>query len=441
MEFNIGVSPKQKKFLDCYADEVLYGGAAGGGKSYAQLIDAFLYAMKYPNSRQLILRRTYAELEKSLIRVHLGMYPRNVYRYNDSKHTGKFVNGSVIDFGYCDKETDVYQYMSSEYDVIRFDELTHFTEDMYVYLMSRIRGANNYPKSIKCSTNPGNVGHQWVKARFIDACVDGHYEDENGTRVFIPATVQENIFLMQKDPGYIKRLQKLSEKDRKALLYGEWDIFDGQYFSEFRREIHVIRPFEIPKHWRRYFAMDYGLDMLAGYVIAVDDNNKAYVIKELYESGLIIPEAAKKVKELCEGEDIYAYFAPPDMWNKRQETGKSMAEIFYEHGITLAKANNNRVHGWMDVKSWLQPYEDEQGIKTANLLIFENCKNLIRCLPALVFDNKNPNDVAKEPHELTHAPDALRYFIAGRPLPNEKAVEVDEDVLTYDQQVTNFLNF
>jgi phage terminase large subunit len=105
--------------------------------------------------------------------------------------------------------------------------------------------------------------------------------------------------------------------------------------------------------------MDYGLDMLAGYVIAVDDHNKAYVIKELYRSGLIIPEAAKKVKELCEGEDIYAYFAPPDMWNKRQETGKSMAEIFYEHGITLAKANNNRVHGWMDMKSWLHPLRVE----------------------------------------------------------------------------------
>ena len=437
------MSEKQKMFCKSTAFETLFGGAAGGGKSFVQLMDAFIYAIKYAGSKQLILRRTFPELEKSLVRVSLELYPKDVYSYNASKHIGVFANGSIIDFGYCDKENDVYKYQSAEYDVIRFDELTHFTEYMYTYLISRVRGANPFPKHVKSSTNPGGVGHSWVKARFIDAAapMEEWETPDKTTRVFIPASVFENKPLMGKDPQYINRLMSLSEKDRKALLYGEWDIFEGQYFSEFRREIHVIRPFEIPKHWRRYFAMDYGLDMLAGYVIAVDEHNKAYVIKELYKPGLIIPEAAKKVKELCEGEDIYAYFAPPDMWNKRQETGKSMAEIFYEHGITLAKANNNRVHGWMDMKSWLQPYEDEQGIKTANLLIFENCTNLIRCLPSLVFDSKNPNDVATEPHELTHAPDALRYFIAGRPLPNEPAVIPDEDILTYDQQINNFINF
>lgn len=440
MEFKVDVSPKQKRFLDCYADEVLYGGAAGGGKSYAQLIDAFIYAMKYPKSRQLILRRTYSELEKSLIRVHLGLYPKSVYRYNDSKHIGRFRNGSVIDFGYCDRETDVYQYMSSEYDVIRFDELTHFTEDMYVYLMSRIRGANDYPKSIKCSTNPGNVGHQWVKKRFIDSCVDGRYEDENGTRVFIPATVQENIFLMRKDPDYIKRLQRLSEKDRKALLYGDWDIFDGQYFGEFNRKIHVVKPFEIPKHWKRYFAMDYGLDMLAAYVIAVDTYGRAYVIKEHCEPNLIISKAAEKIKQLCAGEDIEVFYAPPDMWNRRQDTGKSVAEIFLDNGIMLVKSENNRVHGWFNLKEYLLPFTDETGQTTANLVIFENCTELIRCLPALTYDKKNPNDVATEPHDITHSPDAIRYFVAARPTA-AYIPQTDDEELSYEAQVQNFINF
>ena len=269
---NITVSKRQAEFIKARADEVLFGGAAGGGKSHGQLIDAFLYALKYPGSKQLVLRRTFPELEKSLIRKSLELFPSGIYKYNAAKHEGKLKNGSLIDFGYCDNYNDVYKYQSAEYDVIRFDELTHFTEDMYIYLMSRVRGANDFPKQVKSSTNPGGVGHAWVKARFIDiGPPDVLHETKKGSRIFLPSKVQDNKFLMQNDPEYIKRLQNLSEKDKKALLYGDWDIFDGQYFTEFKRELHVVSPFEIPKHWRRYFALDYGLDMLAGYWIAVDE--------------------------------------------------------------------------------------------------------------------------------------------------------------------------
>lgn len=417
----------------------MFGGAAGGGKSYAQLIDSFLYAVKYPKSKQLILRRTLPELEKSLIRVSLGLFDLSVYKYNSAKHTGTFANGSIIDFGYCDRENDVYKYQSAEYDVIRFDELTHFTEDMYIYLMSRIRGVNSYPKQIKSSTNPGGVGHSWVKERFIDKCSGGIYTDENGTRQFIPARVSDNSFLMKNDRQYVNRLNRLSEKDRRALLYGDWDIFDGQYFSEFRRSIHVVKPFAVPRHWKRYFTMDYGLDMLAGYFIAVDTQGKAYVYKEIYRPNLIISAAAREI--LAAGEkDISVYYAPPDLYNRRQDTGKSVAEIFAEHGILLAKAENDRVQGWYNLKEWLMPFKDEQGCVTANLVIFENCPNLIRTLPALTFDRTNPNDVANTPHELTHAPDALRYFVAGRPTPAVAAVEDDEEN-GYDRQIENFIEY
>jgi hypothetical protein len=216
-------------FCKSTAFETLFGGAAGGGKSYVQLLDAFLYAIKYQGSKQLILRRTFPELEKSLVRVSLELYPKEVYRYNSGKHTGVFVNGSIIDFGYCDKENDVYKYQSAEYDVIRFDELTHFTEYMYTYLISRVRGANPFPKYVKSSTNPGGVGHSWVKARFIDSAppMEEWTTKDNTTRVFIPASVFENKPLMENDPAYIDRLMSLSEKDKKALLYGDWDIFDG----------------------------------------------------------------------------------------------------------------------------------------------------------------------------------------------------------------------
>ena len=269
MKIEIKLTKKQREFVAAEANEVLFGGAAGGGKSFGQLMDALLYALRYPKSKQLILRRTYPELDKSIIRVAQEVYPKEIYRYNAAKHVGVFVNGSVLDFGYCDSESDVYRYQSAEYDVIRFDELTHFTKQMYLYLMSRLRGVSGYPKQMKSSTNPGGVGHNWVKERFIDPCSPGEVlSTETGSRLFIPAKVSDNGFLMRADPMYLARLENLCDKDKRALLYGDWDIFEGQFFTEWDREIHVCKPFSLPADWRRYFVMDYGLDMLAGYLRA-----------------------------------------------------------------------------------------------------------------------------------------------------------------------------
>lgn len=419
---DIEITEKQELFINSQAFETLFGGAAGGGKSYGQVVDALLYALEYPKSKQIIFRRTFSDLERSIIRTSLEFYPKMIASYNSSKHVWRFKNGSIIDFGYIDNEKDVYQYQSAEYDVIRFDELTHFTEYMYVYMISRCRGANSYPKYMKSSTNPGGVGHSWVKDRFIDigeANTIHNIKQKDGTtssRIFIPSFVQDNLFLMTNDKDYVKRLQNLPEKEKKALLYGEWDIFDGQFFTEFKRNIHVCKPFEIPKTWRIFRTRDYGLDMCACYWIALDWNMNAYVYKELYESNLIVSEAARKINEMTT-EDIYCDYAPPDLWNRNRDTGKSTSDIFAENGQYLTKADNNRVTGWLAVHEWLKIIEDEQGQKTCKLHIFSNCVNLIRTLPAVQHDEKNPNDVANEPHELTHAPDALRYFCTMYQLP------------------------
>lgn len=424
---DIEVTKKQLQFIQADADEVLFGGAAGGGKSYGQLIDALLFALKYAGSKQLILRNTFPELQRSLVLVSVTLYPTEVASYNQSRYVWQFVNGSRIEFGYLESDKDVQKYQSAEYDVIRFDELTHFTEFQYTYMISRVRGANDFPKQVKSSTNPGNRGHAWVKARFIDPMPpETVYTDANGrTRIFIPARVQDNKFLIDADPDYIKRLDQLPEDQRRALRDGDWDTFEGQYFPEFNRDIHVIEPFEIPAHWRRYRAIDYGLDMLACYWIAVDSQNKSYVYKELYQDNLIISDAAKAILRVNGNDNIYSTFAPPDLWNRRQETGKSAADLFRENGVLLTKVSNDRVQGWYNLKEWLKPYEDEQGILTAKLVIFKNCINLIRCIPQLQHDEKNPNDVATEPHEITHAPDAIRYYCAGRPRAGEKPKKPD----------------
>lgn len=411
----ISITKKQQSFIDSQAFETLFGGAAGGGKSYGQLVDGLLYALNYPKSKQIIFRSTFADLEKSLIRTSMDLYPLSIADYNSSKHTWKFENGSIIDFGYIQYEKDVYQYQSAEYDVIRFDELTHFTEFMYTYLISRCRGANPYPKRIKSSTNPGGVGHNWVKERFIDIGMPNTIHTckldtgETTTRIFIPSLVQDNKFMLTYDPDYIKRLDALPEKERQALKYGNWDIFDGQFFSEFNRNIHVCEPFEIPKDWYIYFTMDYGLDMLAGYWIAVDYNNNAYVFREVYMPNLIVSKARDTIKELT-NENIYMHLAPPDLWNRHKETGKSTADIFAEGNIILYPTNNDRKQGWLQMKEWLKVFEDEQGCKTSKLKIFSTCKNLIRCIPQLQHDEKKIGDVANEPHEITHGPDAIRGF-------------------------------
>ncbi len=425
----LGVTPLQYRFMTTTADEVLFGGAAGGGKSQGQIRDALWFALKYPGSRQLLLRRTYPELERSLILDHLALYPAELYKYNSAAHRGRFVNGSIVEFGFCDTEKDVYKYQSAEYDVIRFDELTHFTEGMYTYLTSRVRGANPYPKQVKSTTNPGGVGHYWVKARFVDpAPPNTEFYDHDLSRIFIPALLEDNSFLAKSDPNYRKRLLALGDRDRKSLLEGRWDIEDGRYFTDWSTNLHVIKPFAVPQEWARYVTMDYGLDMLAAYVIAMEPDGRAVVMREAYVSGLIISRAAKAVLDLIGSDRPVCVLAPPDLWNRRQEMGRSAAEIFAENGLPLTKASNERISGWYDLAEWLRPRTDEFGEQRPGIRVFDNCRNLITTLPALSRSEGDPNDASTEPHELTHAPDALRYFCAGRPRPTEPIPDEDHSI-------------
>ena len=430
---------KQKEFFKAKTRFVGYGGARGGGKSWALRRKAMLLAVNYAGIRILILRRTFPQIRENHIKPMMKEL-HGLAKYRDSDKTFTFNNGSQILFGYCDSEADVLQYQGNEYDVICLDEATHFTEYQFTTLAASVRGTNSFPKRMYLTCNPGGVGHLWVKRLFIDRQYIGKERAEDYT--FIQANVYDNTALMEMDPDYVQMLENLPDGLRQAWLFGDWDVLEGRYFKDWDRALHVMEPFDIPKNWDRYFAMDYGMDMFAGYWIAMDTSGRAYVYREAYAPGLIVSEAATMVAELTpEKEEIYAYIAPPDMWNRRQETGRSVADIFAEYGIYLTQARNDRVQGWYDLAEWLRPTKDEFGNRSANLRIFSNCTNLIRSLPMLVHDQKDPNDCAKEPHEITHAPDALRYFCAGRPAGTYIPPERDDESVSYDDQWSNILTF
>ena len=275
-------------------------------------------------------------------------------------------------------------------------------------------------KQITITYNPWINSH-WTKTRYWDGeCPDN---------VFRTTTTHKcNEYLDQADHDKIEELAITNPDRYKVVGLGEYGIPGGTFFDEFRTDIHVIKPFVIPSHWNRYTTKDYGLDMLANYWIAIDTHNNAYVYKELYESDLIISAAAKRIKEVNGNDNISIKYAPPDLDNRRQETGRSAMAIFRENGESCIKASNDRVDGWLAVKEWLKVLDSKdietgEAIKTSRLKIFNNCVNLIRCLPQIQKDEKDANDCATEPHEVTHSVDALRYFCIMRQCPTIEVVK------------------
>lgn len=409
------LNERQKLFFMARRRFIGYGGARGGGKTWSVRMKAMLLASRYAGIKILIVRRSFQELRDNHI-LPLQMELRDIARWKEQEKRFIFPNGSYIRFGYCSAERDVLQYQGQEYDIIFIDEATQLTEFQFQTFKGCLRGVSGYPKRMYLTCNPGGVGHAWVKRLFIDRLYHG--DERADDYEFIQAKVTDNPVLMEKDPEYIRMLESLPYELREAWLNGSWDVFAGQYFSEWDRDVHVVAPFEPPAWWRRYVTFDYGLDMLAAYLIAVDEHDMAYVIREVYQGrdlgenarGLIVSEAAQAVLDMVGGDKVTAYLAPPDLWAARQETGRSVADIFAEHGIALTKTSNDRLDGWMAMHERLHVFEDERGLRVAKLRIFPLCTNLIRTLPQLRYDDKRVNDVATEPHELTHAADAIRGF-------------------------------
>lgn len=357
-------------------------------------------------------------------------------------------NNEVIFSGYSTDQQKKSVKAMDQVTAILVEEGEWMRYDDFIGLLHQLRGGNEEDRQLTILMNPVDPDC-FVNSMFVETLPDKViayfpnstrpkvYEKNivttfelNGETVTSTITVlvalsthHDNNYLTLEQRASIEQL-KDTDPD-KYLQLGEARFIRpaGTYFKEFSHAVHVCEPFVIPAHWHRYTTKDYGLDMLANLWIAVDTQGRAYVYKELYESDLIISQAAERIKQVNGSDRIIVKYGPPDLWNRRQETGKSAFDIFAANGEVMVKSSNDRVDGWLALKEWLRVIEskDEQTgepIKTSKLKIFSNCVNLIRTLPALQRAEHDPNDVANEPHELTHAPDALRGFAIMRQNPS-----------------------
>ncbi|HWQ57693.1 MAG TPA: phage terminase large subunit [Clostridia bacterium] len=333
-------NPRQAEFFASNARHTAYGGARGGGKSWAMRRKLVLLALSTPGLNALLLRRTLPELRENHL-IPLLRELAGVAGYNAAERVFRFPNGARLRLGYCDGANDVYQYQGQEYDVIGLEEATHFTEEQMRFLTTCNRTVKPaFRPRMYYTCNPGNVGHGWVKRLFIDR------RYENGERpkdyLFIPARVWDNKVLLAADPDYVRALESLPEDLRRAYLDGDWDVHAGQYFREFSRQRHVVSPFDIPAWWKRFRSMDWGYnDPCCVLWHAVDGDGRVYTYRELYARCLRADEVASRVVALSAGERITYTVASPDMWQKRGARlvseggfeGESIAELFAKSGV------------------------------------------------------------------------------------------------------------
>jgi hypothetical protein len=409
----------QEDFLAAGETDVLYGGAAGGGKSYAMLVDPLRYAHRSAH-RGLIIRRSMPEL-RELIDKSRELYPKAFpgCKYKEVEKLWNFPSGAKIEFGFLERDADVYRYQGQAYSWIGFDEITHLpTEFSWNYLASRLRTTDSEITCyMRCTANPGGAGATWVKKRYIDPSPPHEsFEGADGlTRKFIPARLQDNPFLAT-DGRYEKMLQALPPTQRQQLLEGNWDVAEGAAFTEFLPHLHVITPFEIPVHWERVKGIDYGYASESACIWgAVDPSDGTLIIyRELYRKGLLGTELAEMITEM-EMQDPFSVQGVLDTacWSRTGTTGPTIGETLQRAGHKLRRADKNRIQGKIQIHEYLKVMQSGR----PRIQILNTCPNLIRELQSIPLDKRNPEDV--DTHAPDHAYDALRYLIMSRPRIND----------------------
>lgn len=453
---------KQQIAHDCPADEILYGGAAGGGKTAWLLNEAIAVCREEPGASCILFRRTFPELGK-IVRDSRVQILKNEAELKQKDYLWTFhnvgANGkpSILRFGHLNEYDDIHKYQGDEFDWIGFDEGTHFIPDMgdrvgqITYLISRNRTTlpDGWPR-IRIASNPGNIGHKWMLEKFVrptgEARLLAYFDFDAGgwrayppgtrgkvkpyvvwrpdtteeylslgveprTRCFIPATVEDNRYI---DAGYKAALLALPETKKNALLYGDWDSYEGQFFAEFKIDTHVVDPISPPSHWRKWRALDWGYaDPLACLWLTINpENNQVIVYRELYRSGLHDAEATSLIKSMTpDDEHIDFTIADPTMWRgDSNNAALTKAMIYQQHGVPLLPGTNARVDGWARLRDLfaINPETQQPG-----LVITRNCDRLIDSIPTLVHSDSKPEDLEDKGAD-SHGCDALRYACMSR---------------------------
>lgn len=440
-------TPKQRLFHASAADEVLFGGAAGGGKSKAIVMDALFRCLKHPGTHAFVFRRTYGELEDTIIKEAKESYPEGLYRYNGGRHEMALMNGSMIHFRHCASVADMYNYKGAEIQWLYFDELTSFEFEIYDFIKTRLRAKKSlgvHP-CVRSSSNPGDIGHGWVKKMFVDAAP---YMDIFTREVVSRASGKRKLYRMQYIPSlvtenphisedYIFQLEAKPEALRNALLYGDWNAFEGQVFTEWadRREhytdrlwTHVISPFAVPVSWPRYMSFDYGYSrpFSVGWW-AIAPSGAAYRYREWYgcERGRANVGLKLTPRQIVEGilkreadsemldNIVIDRVADPSIFDRSR--GDSVAQLMEptagKPGIYFRPGDNTRLAGKMQFHERLR--FSEAGLPM--MYAFDTCEDFIRTIPTLPYSLKKPEDIDTDAED--HAYDEARYFFMARPVP------------------------
>lgn len=451
---NVIWTPQPKQILMQQRPEYegFYGGAAGGGKSDYLLAEA-LRQVHIPHYMGIIFRKTYPQLSELIDRSR-WLYSRSFPRakYNGTEHCWTFPSGAKIYFGNMNRPSDKINYQGKRYDFIGFDELTHFTWEEYSYLYSRNRPSGKGTRVYRRATgNPGGIGHGWVKQYFVRAGEpmkpikttleiigpDNKLITLSRKKIFVPSSVFDNKALLESDPNYLANLAMMSEQDKDALLYGDWDSFAGQVFMEWRdtpeaydtqKWTHVINDFDIPKDWKIYRGFDFGYSkpFSVGWY-ALDHDARLYRIRECYgctsvpNTGIMITpqEIAQRIKDIeatdenIRGRKIIG-IADPSIFDKSR--GESVGEMMEKCGVYFDKADNTRIAGKMQYHYRFA----FDAIGMPMLYIFKSCSDFIRTLPSLVYDEKKVEDIDTTQED--HIYDECRYVLMEHPLNPRKNV-------------------